>query len=271
MNPFPTQALHRPALRTALAAVLASLLLAAPAFAKGASKPAARAVPQANSAGVLEVFGVDGKEPATWPDQGNPWKKVNQKVQGRSGGIDVTLAYTDIEGPTAEKRVHFGANPFTLPNGIYTYVILRDGTVSFGHPLDAWEVGTRHAHLAQGHKVVGSGELLKSNGSIKLNLLSGTFMIPMIKNKKVPNAKFLETRITTWFDKVLRAKYQPDASFKVPFSTEGEGTYDNEIIFDVKLSPPTESALSKMCGYKHFKLNNDKLCDSGKGAGRKGG
>ncbi len=263
---------------TGLLALVALALVPAAAPGKAPAKQPAKqqagakadAAPSANAAGVLKVFGVDGKEPRVWPDNGKVWKKDNQKVQGRTAGVSVTLAYTDLEIAKGEKRIFASANPFKLPNGIYTYVILRDGTTSFGHPLDVWEVGTRHAHLAQGRPVVGSGELLKSNSALKLNLLSGTFMIPLIKNQKVPNAAFLEKRIEAWFDKVLRAKYKAPASFKVVFDHKGEGTYDNQIIFDSKLKPPTEQALSKLCANQHFKGNNAELCETAK-AGTGGG
>ena len=247
-------------------AALAKTTTKAPADRSTTKKPAKApaAIPSADAAGVLKVFGVDGAEPRVWPDNGATWKKDNQKIQGRTQPVSVTLAYTDIEITKAEKRVFLNANLFKLPNGIYTYVILRDGTTSFGHPLDVWEIGTRHAHLAQGKPVVGSGELLKSNTAIKLNLLSGTFMIPLIKNRKVPNAAFLEKRIQTWFDQVLRAKYKAPASFKILWDHKGEGSYDQQVIFDNKLKPPTEQAVAKLCANAKFKGNNGPLCATAK-------
>jgi hypothetical protein len=253
--------------RSALAALFASLLLVPSAQAKGPKpskegKPAA-AAPAADAAGVLAVFGVDGKDPRVWPDPGATWKR-RQQIEGR-GDVEVTFAHSDRDIAKADRRVFEGGNPFRLPNGIYTFVILRDGTTSFGHPLDKWEVGTRHAHLAQGRPVVGAGEMVKSNAAIKLNLLSGTFMIPLIKNRKVPNAAFLERRIERWFNEVMRKKYQAPTSFQIVFEHKGEGTYDQQIIFDNKLKAPTAAAVGKLCGHASFKGNNGALCQSVEG------
>jgi len=242
------------------ALVISALLLSAAAPPAAAKVPQRAAAPQANAAGVLAVFGIDGKEPKTYPDSGAVWKK-RMPLQGH-GDVEVTLAYSDIEIARTERRIFEASDPFRLPNGIYTYVILRDGTTSFGHPLDSWEIGTRHAHLAHGRTVVGSGELVKSNAAIKLNLLSGTFMIPMIRKRIVPNAAFLERRIRRWFDEVLRAKYKAPASFKVIFETKGQGTFENAVIFDNKLKPPTTDALWKLCSHAKFKGNNSALCQT---------
>ena len=142
------------------------------------------------------------------------------------------MAWDDAEIAKAQGRVLEDANPFTLKNNVYTWILLENGNVSFGNPVDQWEVGTRHAHLAHGRSVVASGELVKSNSGLRINMLSGTYMIPLVKEGKIDPAKVGE-RIKLWFDEVLRKKFSPPASFKVEFSQHGKGTYQNDQIFEV--------------------------------------
>ena len=109
--------------------------------------------------------------------------------------------------------------------------------------------------------MVAAGELLKKGGTVRLNILSGTFSIPMVKERMVPNAATLEKRALTWFDDVLRAHYGWSKSQKIALeSKDGSGLYENEVIFDTRLDPPTKSAIGKLCGYGAFKRNNAELC-----------
>ena len=51
-----------------------------------------------------------------------------------------------------------------------------EGVTSFGHPIDAWEIGTRHAHVAQRRLVVSAGELhTDGHARLRLNTLSGAY------------------------------------------------------------------------------------------------
>lgn len=77
----------------------------------------------------------------------------------------------------------------------------------------------------------------------------------MIQNQKVPNAKFFETRITRWFDEVLRARYGARDA-KVAFDTSGTGSYDNEVIFDVVLKQPEAKEIKRLCADANFHKNN---------------
>ncbi len=150
------------------------------------------------------------------------------------------MAWDDAEIAKAQHRVFENADPFKLRNNVYTFVILEDGTTSFGNPVDETELGTRHAHLAHGRPVVASGELAKSSAGLRLNFLSGTYMVPLLKSGQADPVKLRE-HITTWFDKVLRAKYHPPESFKVVFKVgkpdSPDHNWGNDKIFEAERAP----------------------------------
>ena len=206
-----------------------------------------------------KVFGAGKTPPIHKPENivGGVWEKPGSQLADGSK-LTVKMAYDDREIAKAGGRVFENANPFTLKNNIYTFMITDTGITSFGNPVDYWEVGTRHAHLSQGRPVVASGELVKSNAGIRLNMLSGTYMIPMVQANRIDPAK-MGTAIQYWFDKVLRQKYHPPESFKVTFGQSGKGTFANDKIFE------TERAKGKprlpfpsLCQIKKV----TKLCDA---------
>ena len=207
---------------------------------------------------------VDG----VWP------KKINVKVGNGKKQHEIKMAYDDREIAKASRRVFENANPFTIPNNVYTFVILENGVTSFGNPVDSTELGTRHAHLSQGRGVVASGELVKSNAGIRLNFLSGTYMLPLLDQGKHDPVK-LRDGIFQWFDKVLRAKYKGPASFKIAFNLKGKPSKDNswgnEAIFEItknggdRLPPPTFCELQTeihACDAKYgFAKRNVEFCE----------
>lgn len=219
--------------------------------------------PKADKAGVKAVFG-GGSTPPTHKDNGEKWEK-NFDVPGK-GKMKVWLSYGDTA--CAKGRVYEDHDAMKLPNGVYTWIVTMDGVTSFGHPIDAWEIGTRHAHLAHGRKVVAAGEARKSNSELRLNILSGTFSIPMVKEGMVPNATTLEKRVVTWFDEVQRAKYgwaksQGIKLEKSPTSDQYDTygwTKGREKIFDGHLEEPTKSGLKALCGCSAFAKNNAPVC-----------
>src|SRR5438445_366764 len=99
------------------------------------------------------------------------------------------MAYDDRDIAASQRRVFKNANPFTLPNDIFTFMVLESGITSFGRPVDNWEIGTHHAHLSSGRPVVASGEMAKSSSGIRLNMLSGTYMIPLVQANRIDPAK----------------------------------------------------------------------------------
>jgi hypothetical protein len=228
-------------------------------------------IPKADKAGTWKVFG-DGKRPAIHtPEQivNGVWEK-KAPLDREQNLIQVMMAYDDRAIAQTQRRVFENANPFTLKNNIYTFIVVENGTTSFGNPLDNWEVGTRHAHLSQGRPVVASGELVKSNGAMRLNMLSGTYMIPLVKDHRIDPLK-MGQKIHYWFDRVLRQKYRAPDSFKVMFNQTGKGTFANENIFEVeraknrpRLPIPTLCSVQKsnLCGAQFkFKTRNPDLCN----------
>ena len=257
-NPLPEMR------RALLFALVVALSSAAPAFAKGAPPGKAGqdkkqggqddSVPAANAAGVKKVFGAaffvwanPKIKPVAGVSKGAMEKRIYVKAGNGVQKFEVQMAYEDIAIAQAQRRVYLGSDPFKLPNDVFTWAILTDGTTSFGKPVDSTELGTRHMHLCQGKGVVASGEMSKSNAGLRLNYSSGTYMIPTFGKERDP-AKLVEP-IKFWFDKVLRKKFAGPASTKVIFNLNGKPTKDNdwgaEQIFSVKkyggdrLPPPT--------------------------------
>ena len=249
-------------------ALLAALLLTAvsPRAHAKASAPAA------DKDGVWQVFGEGKKPPVHVPvniSDAGEWEKKGSKLKDGTE-FNVIMAWDDAGIAKAQGRVFENANPYTLKNNVYTWILLESGNVSFGNPVDQWEVGTRHAHLAHGRPVIASGELVKSNSGLRINMLSGTYMIPMVNDGKIDPAK-MGARIKTWFDEVLRKKFSPPALFKVEFSQHGKGTYQNDKIFEVdrakdmpRLPYPTLCSIQKethLCDKKFkFAGRNGALC-----------
>lgn len=221
----------------------------------------------------MQVFG-GGHEPKVYTPPkitSGVWDKPIS-VDGKKH--DIKMAWDDIEIAKAQSRVFENADPFKLKNSVYTFVVLRDGTTSFGNPVDETELGTRHAHLAHGRPVVASGELAKSNSGLRLNFISGTYMVPMLLDGQLDPHKLREA-IVTWFDQVLRAKYHPPASFKVNFKVTKPDTakdnWGNDKIFETekapdehRLPPPTMCDLKEKlhaCDAKFgFHKRNEAFC-----------
>lgn len=230
---------------------LAAVACALP-FAAQARGPA---VPRPDAQGVKAVFG-HGEEPKVHADQGNPWKK-HFDVPGK-GPMTVMLSYGDESIAARDGRIFEAKSPFRLPDGRYTWIVLRDGTMVFGRPIDDWEIGTRHAHLAHGRPVVVGGELWKEGRRLRLNLLSGTYTIQLIKEKLV-DAQALREDILVWFDRVLRQRYRAGPAFTVEFPA-GKGFERNEDILDGFLKPPDLVHLAHLCADAGFRGNNPGPC-----------
>lgn len=228
------------------------------------SHPSLAATPKANASGVKAVFGGGGTAP-THPDQGKLWKKTFDLPGGKKAQT-VWLSYEDAT--CARSRIYEDHDPMTLPNGVYTWIVTSEGVTSFGHPIDAWEIGTRHAHLAHGRTVVAAGEARKSNTELKLSILSGTFSIQMV-NKGLVSADALEKRTVTWFDEVLRAKYGWPGKQKVTLNKypklvdpydASTWTRGREKIFELKLTEPDKAGFKALCGCSAFAKNNGSVC-----------
>lgn len=230
----------RPTPRALPLALALLCLAAAPAFAKAprstpkTNQPGAgEAIPAATAAGVKKVFGPayyvwanPAIKPVAGVSKGAMEKSIKVKVGNTTKPFKVQMAYEDLEIAKAARRAFLNADPFKLPNGIYTWAIMTDGTTSYGMPVDSTELGTRHMQLCQGKGVVASGELSKSNAGLRLNYSSGTYMIPTFGAQRDPEK--LVAPITTWFDKVLRKKFNGAASTKVTFHLNGKPTKDND-------------------------------------------
>ena len=205
---------------------------------------------------VAAVFSQAGAPPPTKAGPASPWEK-KLEVPGQPGKLKVYLSYEDREIAEADGRIFEGFDPFKLPAGVYTYVVTSQGVTSFGRPVDAWEIGTRHAQVAQKRLVVAAGELhTDGHARIRINSLSGTYALPLIREGRwTPDE--LRRRTVRWFDEVLRRKHGAAPSFAVEEAVEGGR---DAPIFDVTLQPPDLGAVRTLCAAAVFARNNGGLC-----------
>ena len=156
-----------PPMPRALAAALVLCFAAPAAFAKAPGAPARQAkqskqpaadaaVPQANAAGVKKVFGAAYYvwpnpfiKPVAGVSKGAMEKSIRVKTGNGTKSFKVQMAYEDLEIAKAARRAFLNADPFKLPNGVYTWAIMADGTTSYGMPVDSTEIGTRHMQLCR--------------------------------------------------------------------------------------------------------------------------
>ena len=130
-----------------------------------------------------------------------------------------------------------------LSPGRYTYAILDDGTTVTGRVNDSLEFGVKHFHLANGRNIVSAGELnVIGNGKYDYNLLSGTFVVPLINSGEVDVAT-LEKRTSKSLSRL--------------FGREGNYVENRGLL-------PTDSVPVKnfrlYCGDRSFFGTNSKAC-----------
>jgi biotin-(acetyl-CoA carboxylase) ligase len=102
-------------------------------------------------------------------------------VQG-GDRVRFTHRVSDVEYARRAGRVFDDVSPTSLPPGNYTYVITKDGRMSFGRVDDGLEFGVKHMHIADGRPVVMGGELkVGADGSLIYNELSGTYTMGIMR------------------------------------------------------------------------------------------
>lgn len=90
------------------------------------------------------------------------------------------------ESVNAEYKLYDAETLLTAPNGIYTWLLSDEGFFAI-KVRNILELGTLHMVIAErtnSTNVYLSGELLKTNSAIRFNLLSGTYMVPLLKKVK---------------------------------------------------------------------------------------
>lgn len=213
------------------------------------------AAPVDRSADVAAVFGTDGRPPPAKEGPASPWEK-KLRLPGAAEKIRVLLAYEDRAIAEGEGRIYEDADPFKLPPGVYAYVVTREGVTSFGHPIDSWEIGTRHAHVAQRRPVVSAGEMETDGRAVRINVLSGTYAFPMIQ-AGLWNGDDLRKRTVRWFDVVLRKVHRPPDGLAV---VEAVQDGKDAPIFDAHLKLPGLAAVRRLCAAPSFSGNNPDVC-----------
>lgn len=129
-----------------------------------------------------------------------------------------------------------------LPPGSYAYLITRDGKLVTGEVSDNFELGVKHANLADSREVVSAGELkVLSDGTYQYNLESGTFTKNMVSSMGVSQA-----------DMASRTDKALNAYFKSP------GQYKNEIL--LPQTNPSLDTIRRACSSQPFLYVNLAAC-----------
>jgi hypothetical protein len=104
---------------------------------------------------------------------------VAQEMGAEEGKlIGIVYGATTRKVAAAQGRLFEDTPVSQLKPGTYTYVITQDGKATYGRVEDTWEVGVKHAQLANGRKILSAGEVkVDPDGEISYNLASGTYMV----------------------------------------------------------------------------------------------
>jgi len=155
----------------------------------------------------------------------------------------VTYVVDDRNIAIAQGKLFDNVSAADLPRGkSYTYIVKSDGKMVFGQVDDGWEVGVKHAHLANGEKVVAAGEIsIDASGAFKWNLESGSFTRKLVQGKQT-NMEVLEKQMRTVFDKQFG----------------NSGHFVDDILLNS--DPPNMAQVKIFCADKNFKILNASIC-----------
>jgi hypothetical protein len=148
---------------------------------------------------------------------------INDKTYYANIKIDVSANSTLLESIkqsiNTEYTLYTADTLLTAPDGIYTWLLSDEGFFAI-KVHNILELGTLHMVIAErtnSTNVYLSGELLKTNRAIRFNLLSGTYMVPLLK--KVKNNSILREEAIKLFN---------DMHFNSVENVSGEPTYISE-------------------------------------------
>lgn len=150
----------------------------------------------------------------------------------------------DREIARMQGKLFEGVSPSDLPKGkSYTYIVKEDGKMVFGQVDDGWEVGVKHAHLANGDNVLVAGEIsLDASGAYKWNLESGSYTRKILQGGQTDMAT-LEKQMTQVFNEKLGAS----------------GQYVDDVLLNS--GPPSMSNVKILCADQRFKMLNAAICN----------
>lgn len=144
----------------------------------------------------------------------------------------------------SQGKLFEGVTAKELPKGkSYTYIVKSDGKMVFGQVDDGWEVGVKHAHLANGEDVMAAGELsIDASGAFRWNLESGSYTRKLVQGGQTDMATL---------EKQMRKVFQGDLG--------DTGKYVDDILLNS--GPPTSSNIKIYCANPHFKMLNMSICE----------
>tara|TARA_Y100000590_G_scaffold470454_1_gene665268 strand:+ start:148220 stop:149482 length:1263 start_codon:yes stop_codon:yes gene_type:complete len=143
----------------------------------------------------------------------------------------------------AQGKLFDNVSAAELPRGkSYTYIVKEDGRMVFGQVEDGWEVGVKHAHLANGEKVVAAGEIsIDGSGAFKWNLESGSYTRKLVQSNQT-TMETLERQMRTVFDKQFG----------------NSGKYVDDVLLNS--DPPNLAQIKIFCNDPNFKILNASIC-----------
>lgn len=151
----------------------------------------------------------------------------------------------DRDFAKAQGKLFEAVSPKDLPKGqSYTYIVREDGKMVFGVAEDGWEFGVKHAHLANGDKVMAAGEItIDASGAFKWNLESGSFTRKLVESGK--------TDMVT-LEKQMKNVFQDEFG--------NTGKFTDEILLNS--GPPTPERLRALCSSAQFLVLNRNVCQT---------
>jgi hypothetical protein len=178
-----------------------------------------------------------------------------QQKNFKKGKTPYSLKYEIDDLEYAKKIGTFFPNEqigLLKPNKTYAFVITEDGQFTLGLIENAWEFGVKHLNLAQGNTVYAAGELyVGKDGNLSFNLVSGTFMRPMLDVTEDTKNFKKEEKIANKVLSILRNEQKCfEANKKIEFIEDDLGRKDQ----------PSIKEISKLCSEDHFKKNNTEIC-----------
>ncbi len=186
---------------------------------------------------------VFGEQKALSAYDGGAFNGGSPDPRGGAGKVRLNYLNGDREYARSAGRLFEDTAPSALPRGKkYTYIVTEDGKMTFGEVVDGTEFGVKHAHLANGRKVLAAGELaIDEAGHYAFNLESGSYSMKIME-KGLATEGQLEGRVSSIFEGELGAG----------------GEYTKSKL--TSTAPPTPAEYKQLCGSAQFLKLNGMLC-----------
>jgi hypothetical protein len=154
------------------------------------------------------------------------------------------------------KRIYKNEGILEADAGIYTWILKKKGNFYAAKTYTKQEIGTLHINLKDltnslnGSDVYAAGELeILNDGTINFNLLSGSYMVPILKKEKTIEDKLNKrNEIVKYIKDLLDKRYGITANFIESDTSEEEKIGGKKILegVEIKTSPENIEMLNAL-------------------------